>query len=1015
MAETDVLICDAGLMRNVWEIRAREYGQKLQKEDDRLQNSALQKINNEWQDRIGSKYKTIRKSERRSKAPETTDIFGKQQMSVPKSKVFNIDKGRSFLNSQQQKEKDMMTMRNKHSLLSRLGDTQPSMTMWKNSWKISNLSSEDIKVHKDISDWGQDWKLFHFQPFLEEKSWTMDDSVNYTSDHAAKVLLWEKSDRSYDIEHFINLVVPEWEKSWKYRKTIRDEPKQQADTEPLKFEKSSNGETCGTERSASEWMDAWMTTKTLQRAEICSTTNKPQNEININQRTELKAEWNQSWMHFHHVLHPPLQASPGCKWNESWKLSQSNQNKNENLKKSKNAPIIEAQHPSFHPIVVNETPLQKNKNWRSCLCGAYSFLSEWEQSWMITKKLSEKMKDPPECKGNTNKEETSVEKNTQNQNAKHITYRQFRHMARHMDLPNEWNEAWKLSRHQKERKVMGFEYLHLRHVKNRLLADWKESWKCSRAYSYHGRPSLTEWTDSCFSVFKHEPEGECWSKHTDIWTCQENLAKCEEFSLPKRGTLPRLLDISGDREKESRLAWKDSWRSLKHQRKIDVVRLLPLKEPQRQEAPVLEWKNSFRFTNLTLKQDSNMWIQDWSTNAQYVRQERWTVENMFLNEDKTHNGPTGLKGWNESWKCARRQHHVKGELTESCQTEPFSADLLDSWKFSSTDFHHSKPSMTEWTGSWRLSGYPWGNLGQQQRSPFNSMQINFEHKADRFNRFFHPSLFSQDQPLLEWRDSMWTLQRQLKKHLGDKQHTDFQFGKMVSVPDWAKSWKLTHLHLQQKKESWERVWDSYEIEVLVIEMEYPSDFPQSSVAQIAKKWAMSWKSSVPQNHIDKTWGNEKAQIFPSNIIYWPKQNVHDNLKNINMQRFKKEKTSLKLWGTSWKFSKSLDNLESLKIDLDNSILMTSRTNARKHIYSQIDQGKPNEKRWADACKLSKTQPRFTKASSVKSNKTKSSYESFLDWADSWKFSSEHLSKTSGTPTASLTEWMDSWRSLLTPF
>lgn len=37
----EVSVCDASLIRNVWEIRAKTYGKKVKKEHERVQKSAL--------------------------------------------------------------------------------------------------------------------------------------------------------------------------------------------------------------------------------------------------------------------------------------------------------------------------------------------------------------------------------------------------------------------------------------------------------------------------------------------------------------------------------------------------------------------------------------------------------------------------------------------------------------------------------------------------------------------------------------------------------------------------------------------------------------------------------------------------------------------------------------------------------------------------------------------------------------------------------------------------------------
>ncbi|KAK7895664.1 hypothetical protein WMY93_020989 [Mugilogobius chulae] len=65
--------CDASIMKNVWEIRGREYNQKIQHEEERVSKSALPAINKDWASRLEARLGGYKRVERKSKARAEED------------------------------------------------------------------------------------------------------------------------------------------------------------------------------------------------------------------------------------------------------------------------------------------------------------------------------------------------------------------------------------------------------------------------------------------------------------------------------------------------------------------------------------------------------------------------------------------------------------------------------------------------------------------------------------------------------------------------------------------------------------------------------------------------------------------------------------------------------------------------------------------------------------------------------------------------------------------------------
>ncbi|KAK7895661.1 hypothetical protein WMY93_020986 [Mugilogobius chulae] len=137
-------------MKNVWEIRGREYNQKIQQEEERVSKSALPAINKDWASRLEARLGGYKRVERKSKARAEEDETAPAQAKGKKGQ----EKGTG-----------------KAPLLMNLTYTQPSAMVWGKSWKFS----KDLPLQEENaapSNWGQCWMFATQQPFTESgKPW----------------------------------------------------------------------------------------------------------------------------------------------------------------------------------------------------------------------------------------------------------------------------------------------------------------------------------------------------------------------------------------------------------------------------------------------------------------------------------------------------------------------------------------------------------------------------------------------------------------------------------------------------------------------------------------------------------------------------------------------------------------------------------------------------------------------------------------------------------------------------
>ncbi|KAI4891249.1 hypothetical protein NFI96_014921, partial [Prochilodus magdalenae] len=715
----EVLVCDASIMRNVWEIRLREYGQKRKSEQDRQEKSALQRINEDWSKRMSGKVKPKR-VERKVKPPEET------ASQTYKAKQTALGRPSGFVSSRPQKPANVkkdITKRNKLALLLSLNEKQPGLMIWTKSWKFSQPlpQPEDIPP---VSDWGQSWKLLNFQPNHEGKSWTehehdIDNHITYNG----VLFPLEKIDKAlcWNLEE--DMATIDWEKSWKYTKQRseahvggKNGPKNSRQDKLNTLYQSHSFNEKG---SLFEWSDSWKSGKPPVEENIQFTSESvSKEETNMVNEEQSTMPWGQSWKYFKKELHMRSKAtrtSTPPDWVDSWRVSKpvpeiSQQVKVLNVSKPQIDMPEEPLDPKSYQTIMGPGKEEKcNLLWSSQFQDKGVPLPEWQKSWMTIKNDSE----------------------------------------------------------------------------------YKE-------------PAMEKKENPKLALIPH--------------VVPEERVEFEAFSFPRKHKPAEILEPSECKDRETFISkWKDSWQSLKHllrQNKIRsrLQRISPLTQAATSQTSLTEWANSWRFTNLNANQDDNLWQQGWATYS-LNQPGRWARENETLNEGIPRNGPTGTRGWGESWRSTRHQHRVEREA--ACTTHPSTqpgdalmhrrslADWGQSWQLSTNRFHHDRPSTTEWADSWRFCSFHCENWAERQPEP-NQQEKALEIKArkelpcasHRFSRSFEPQTFKERFSPQEWKHS-WRIKRfdgkeQPRSGLSHFIMKDFP-------PSWDNSWMFSTTQLYQSE------------------------------------------------------------------------------------------------------------------------------------------------------------------------------------------------------------------------
>ncbi|XP_067289894.1 uncharacterized protein [Pseudorasbora parva] len=869
----EVIVCGASIMKDVWEIRLREYRQKRQLEKERIGKSALERINQDWQTRMSSKIKTPKRLERKAKLPEESTL------DALKAKKTHLGRPQGFQSSRIQRQVDMTktTKANKLSLLSRLNESCPGLMVWSKSWKFSQPLSQEIPC---ALDWGQSWKFLNVQPHTDGKPWFdlgFDTNNNMNS---SDMFLWENLSKALDSELIQqDLASAEWENSWIFTQKLKEshEGTNKSDSNTLWRDQN--------QVSPSDWHESWKTTKPVKGGDIMSDSIQP----STNEETQPQLQWDNSWMYYKKQLHMKSNTGNNLGWSESWKVAKTI-SEQETKSVESQAVVPEELHPDICNVIMNVSREMKHTIQFG---GRDALLSDWEKSWTTIKNLSE--------------------------------------------YKEEINKA-----------------------------------ECSEVKMKVETPK------------------------PDHFKQQSDRVKFNILALPKTQKRGEMLQFS------KQMDWKDSWKMLKRQRREErASRNLRCPLPQLSSTPqtLTEWASSWRFTNLTLNQDNSLWQQGWSANTQPR-----PIRRVLVYEDFPHNGPSGVRSWAESWRTTRR-HHLMERQGQGASTQPVRqhtyarsvADWEQSWESSTHQRNHDRPSMTEWTNSWRFSSLE--EFQPEHTWLEKSMEIKgrkeLRSASNAFSRSFDSQTFKERTPLKEWDDS-WRVKKRSDgsglAHLIKKE-----------VLDWDNSWMFT------STEFYQRHGEGY------LNFQQTSDVAMLKSVQTESRseWGRSWKISNPQPPKNiASWVDAKPKSFRAqDAILWSKH------KRIYLPSALVKDLKMKIWSKSWRFMKmDLDSKhwKSSASAEDESVTIKTAS-IRKHMYSKIDQQKPQQKRWSDACKIAKTQPRLRHNVRSENMEDEDGKGMFAEWMESWKFSNHFKSHELAMVSVSLSEWESSWKFLLDPY
>ncbi|XP_061118124.1 uncharacterized protein LOC133141574 [Conger conger] len=387
-------ICNASLIRNVWEIRTKSHTIKLKTEEERVSKSALKQINEEWQMRMTTERKAPPRLQQKSRHSDNTAL----QNYLNKPFLSYTSRNSEFSNSKLQNQRGLFSKRVKN--ISDIYHDQPSLLKWGKSWKFSRptLHMEEEAQAKSVSDWGKSWKFSNLQPDLEGQTWSEQDLYNDDLDFQqhndttflSKEVKSNAFSRSQSFEE--SLCLSEWEPSWKFSKHPSHEEESLSEEE--QFNTSMDIETdedmCQSkgnilldsylhENEMSEWRDSWKVSKP-EETDYQSVELEPEEAVDheFNEDETPVSKWCKSWMILYHEL--PKNKSQSSDWSESWKLlhvpSQQENDNHTDEDLSEESSDIDTFESMFLP-----TRDKMNMLLTSQDCS----VSEWSRSWEITK------------------------------------------------------------------------------------------------------------------------------------------------------------------------------------------------------------------------------------------------------------------------------------------------------------------------------------------------------------------------------------------------------------------------------------------------------------------------------------------------------------------------------------------------------------------------------------------------------------------------------------------------------
>ncbi|MEQ2250761.1 hypothetical protein ILYODFUR_004193 [Ilyodon furcidens] len=712
----EVVACDASIMKNVWEIRMREYGLRMRLEQERLEKSALPIINKDWADRMTVKTGKNKKVERKAKPSDSqTDdnVWKSKQPLVPQAVPPGRGSGpcgrpgfpaRSFSaptpNLKDKKGQDKIF--NKLQLLMSITQTQPSSLVWGKAWKFNKSLPSPAEGSSGSSDWGQCWMFAPYQPRSEEgKPWPHEPNlVDPQSFH-----LWRKACYSIVESQQLDQNIPteEWQTSWKRFNKIK---KDSAENDEKVFKHgyfTSLVETQHRNESSSEWSDSWMSTKTAHQQDLSIAPKEGLLNVTVGNNKDMDRE-----------------ESP--EWEECWRLL------NHHGSNSSKLPHHQKDHRTTAAAFNNQQSYSQNYDHGRGFddhtfaphtrdlqfYNKFKAINDWNKSWEILKnnskpcaEIDKVLKTLP---SKIDVETQRVEKIPQvNNSTEEVDPRleQLRHdvihhtkseltqskllLLKHLQkilLPSEWRDSWKVIKHRMRQER--------RRYKLDLLKPFRESEKGEDL-----KPNASEWKDSwkltCLPL-NQNPElwQQVWSTTTQIrvnWERHQSEISVEEF--PKNGPT-------------SEQVWGESWKFSKYQHQSESAQGKEQVGKGKSSVPHNSKKHEARARS----------ISDW--------QNAWMVTEIQLSHDKP-----SFAMWREAWKCSINhtpnwtgQVPTEKWVDESTEIQhPKSikgAEAKMSSSFDNKIFYLEKDWSSSWTVKSLLSYQPIKSISTQQQHPIMS-------------------------------------------------------------------------------------------------------------------------------------------------------------------------------------------------------------------------------------------------------------------------------------------------------
>ncbi|RVE65454.1 hypothetical protein OJAV_G00116730 [Oryzias javanicus] len=714
----EVVGCDASIMKNVWEIRARDYNQKLDLEQERLSKSALPVINQDWANRMTAKktgYKRVEKKAKPTEDQAEADVWKSKQPMAPRvtppraagagvlGRTGVQGRGSSTATPSYKDKKGQGKTFSKLQLLASIDQTQPSNLVWGKAWKYNKSADGGSTASLD---WGQPWMFVNHQPSSEgDKPWSDEPRIVDPQDFH----MWRKPDYKNTEPKYldVNLPMEDWQRSWNQSdKMKRDSSEDKNSPRQGFFTMLIETQRRNEALSSSEWMDSWQSIKTQDQHDHATTQRDNllrQSDMQENYE-EISPEWKESWMLANHhgdsnFKSPLFEIANSPEWTKSWRIAQTGFRPSD----SANADDLHnhGQKKDSHALTTNYRTSRQPYKDLTHLYTEFQGESQWNNSWQVLKNNSKPCEDIDKTLKAAKPEENDpfVEKN----------------MAKNQvgvcsaDKPDPLYDQLKHEViYQTKWEMMKSKLLLLAQLqKTQLSSDWKESWKTLKHRMREERRRLrSDLLKPLFESEKQESKKPNASEWNSSWkyTCQQ-------------------LNQQPDR-------WQEGWSTVPPVRRNmqrHPSEFSPEEFPKNGPAKEQIWKESWKFSRSQHRSEAGQ------------------------SKEKVPKGTQHISSYNLERSC---DHERRAAST---------SDWQESWMVSETQYHHDQPSLTQWREAWRCSIFHTQYMAEQESKdkwvngiaeiqPQKNL-LSSENVKVKMSRSFDEKMFRQRYPEKDWKSS----------------------------------------------------------------------------------------------------------------------------------------------------------------------------------------------------------------------------------------------------------------------